>query len=160
MIFSRPIRSGKTTELKAAIPYMGKVNGILCPDRDDVRYLYDISAQKTYPLETTEPLETTSFELGRFHFLYTGFEKARKILLDTLYEQADWTIVDEVGKLEMQRNAGLEPALSQLIGHFKDGRQSGNLLLVVRDFLLERAIEHYALQEAIVTADMSAWKKD
>jgi len=57
-------------------------------------------------------------------------------------------IIDEIGRLELNQNKGLEPALGVVINKFINKEVSGNLILVIRDYLLEECIEKYQLQEA------------
>lgn len=158
-ILSRPIRSGKTTEILNTLPYLGKVDGILCPDKEDLRYAYSIAEQQYLPLQVTKShAPSDSIQIGRFYFLKEGFLSAQQILLDTLNKSLDWVIVDEIGKLEYQRNEGLEPALSAFINHHLKSSEATHILLVIRDFLLEDIIAHYQLQEAHIVHDLKQWR--
>jgi tRNA-binding EMAP/Myf-like protein len=46
-------------------------------------------------------------------------------------------VVDEVGKLEIEREEGLEPVISELVSYYKSEKAVGKLLLVIRDYLLK-----------------------
>jgi molybdopterin-guanine dinucleotide biosynthesis protein A len=83
-------------------------------------------------------------------FSGTGFHHARQLLSQSLQHQYSWTIADEIGKLELERKEGLEPAVSELVHHYKTGKATGKLLLVVRDYLLQEVIRHYALKDAVL----------
>lgn len=125
-----------------------KMTGILTPDQNGLRMLYNISEKRYYPLQVNG--DTAGVAIGRFVFDPEGFQKARHALTDALTQEVEWLVVDEIGRLEMDRGSGLEPAVSKVIEHFKTNPARGNLLLVIRDYLLNDAISHYGLQEAIV----------
>jgi nucleoside-triphosphatase len=151
-IFSRPIRSGKTTELLLWIKDHGHVTGIVAPDIDGKRKLLDLATGWGYHLELDEPTDN-SITVGRFHFDNEVFGKIREALLKEMTSGEDWLVVDEVGKLEIEQNAGLEPAVGAIIQHYKTSDKK--LLLVIRDTLLEKAITHYELQDAIVVHNLN-----
>lgn len=157
-IFSRPIRRGKTTELMAILPFLGKVDGILCPDRNGIRMGYSIDEKRFFTLQIDANSDEPFIEIGRFYFTEAGFDECRAVLKQTKQKQLDWVIVDEIGKLEYIRNVGLEPELKALIQHHKSTNASSNLMLVVRDFLLEEIIAHYGLEEAEIIHDLNQWK--
>jgi nucleoside-triphosphatase THEP1 len=135
------------------------VGGILCPDQEELRFLYSISTKTWYPLQNPDPLEGKTLEIGRFHFLFDGFETARQCLLNDAEHGYDWLVVDEVGRLEMRDNQGLEPALTTLIDGYKTQRYQGNLMLVVRDFLVDEVKSFYGLEDSPVIHDLKAWNK-
>ncbi|MHB1278604.1 MAG: hypothetical protein ACYC1Q_09400 [Bacteroidia bacterium] len=157
LLFSRPIRSGKTTELMHAHTLLGKVGGVLCPDKGELRWLYSISEKFWYPLQCPKAIPGETLEIGRFHFFIDGFKSARDLLLRDADQGFDWLIVDEIGKLEIRDQQGLEPALSQLISGYKSGRYQGNLLLVVRDFLVDEVKSYYGLPDCEVIDKLQPW---
>lgn len=159
ILFSRPIRSGKTTELMNALPSLGSVGGILCPDKEALRYLYSVTSKSWHPLQNPDPIEGKTLEIGRFHFFLDGFETARNLLLNDAQQGYDCLLVDEVGRLEMRDKQGLEPALGALIKGYKTNRFKGNMLLVVRDFLIDEVKSFYELEDSRVVNDLKAWKK-
>jgi nucleoside-triphosphatase THEP1 len=141
-IFSRPIRTGKTTELMDWITGKDKVGGFLTPDTDGIRMLYDIKAKKYYDMQLPEGSKEESISVGKFLFSKKAFEHAKHLLSDT---SADWVIIDEAGKLEIEQDTGLEPELSDAIDFFKKSNSAGKLILVIRDTLIEKAIKKYDL---------------
>ncbi len=151
-VLSRPVRTGKTTELLEWIRRVHNVHGILTPDSGGKRLLAEIASGDLYGFEVDEPSDDT-ITIGRFHFKADIFEKARDILLSKPKTAVKWTVVDEVGPLEINEGRGLEPAVSELIRLFKDGDRKGNLLLVVRDSMLEKAIDRYNLSNATIVHD-------
>lgn len=150
-IFSRPVRSGKTTELARWIQDQKAAGGILTPDIDGLRHLVDIATGNAIQLETKNIGQST-IEIGKFIFLEESFQQARTILLNSMHGRFEWFIVDEVGKLEIERKEGLEPALEKIIKHHKT--INTKLLLVIRDSLLQKAITYYHLDEAIIVNNL------
>lgn len=146
-IFSEPIRSGKTTLLMNFAFQNKNVRGILTPDISGLRKLFDIDKREFHDLETPE--SDLAISIGKFHFSKAGFQKARQIILSS-DSNCDWLIIDEVGKLELEQETGLEPSISSIIKKYKTGKSEGKLMLVVRDSLLEKCIDHYGLDDAEV----------
>jgi len=124
-----------------------EVGGILTPDSEGMRKLYSVYDKKTYTLQLPEGAQ--GIRIGRFVFDEDVFGIARGILLDSMHTRRQWTIADEIGRLEMDEGKGLEPAIQQVIEHFKQPGHT-KLLLVIRDYLLQQAIAHYKLQDAVV----------
>jgi nucleoside-triphosphatase THEP1 len=151
-IFSRPVASGKTTELMDWIRYERKVGGILMPDIEGTRKLAEIISGDVYEFQVEGPGEGV-VTIGKYHFKNEIFQKAQEILLGRQRIPVRWIVVDEVGKLEID-GQGFEPAISFIIKEFKEGSRSENLLLVIRDSLLEKAVKHYALDNATVVNNL------
>lgn len=147
-ILSKPIQSGKTTLLKQWINNYPTAAGILTPDKNEKRLLYNI-ANKSYHTLQLEAHEE-GVNIGKYVFSKEGFALAQKILLDAIPTQPEWLIIDEVGRLEMDRKEGLEPVVSEIISLVKSTYTQVNLLLVVRDYLLDVAIDYYKLYDAKV----------
>ena len=63
-ILSQPVKSGKTTLLKNWVDVQDNIGGILTPDVNNKRMLYDI-AEKTYHTFQTHNPEN-SIGIGRF----------------------------------------------------------------------------------------------
>lgn len=150
-ILSRPIRSGKTTALRQWLGSRQDVAGILTPDVMGKRMLYNISTQQTFPLETSGNTDDI-IQIGRFSFDAAMFDLARQILTLGAAAEPSWLVIDEVGKLELEQHTGLEPALSAIIRQYQSGQATGRLLLVVRDYLLTRAIRHYGLTSSVTVS--------
>lgn len=148
-ILSGPVRSGKTTLLQQWLSQGISAGGILTPDVAGKRKLYAVAAQTYADLET-ENTDRETMQVGRFVFDATVFDATRRLLEKEAQEDPSWLIVDELGKLELHRNEGLEPALGALIRRYKEDKQIGRLLLVIRDSLLDEAVRHYGLQNAAV----------
>jgi nucleoside-triphosphatase THEP1 len=145
-ILSQPVQTGKTTLLMNWIGTQKNVGGILTPDINGKRKLYDVGTQAYHDLQLNE--DADGLKIGRFVFDETVFEHARNILSHSAKQQYSWVVVDEIGRLEMDRKDGLEPAISELIHHYKTHPIESKLLLVIRDYLLQPAIDFYGLEEA------------
>jgi molybdopterin-guanine dinucleotide biosynthesis protein A len=147
-ILSEPIQTGKTTLLKHWATMQPNIAGILTPDVDHKRKLYDLNKHVYYDLQLNSTDKGLS--IGRFIFDESVFMQAQQILKEAQYGNHEWVVVDEIGRLEMESKKGLEPYVTDLIAYYKNENTSGNLLLVIRDYLLEAAVKHYQLQDAIV----------
>ena len=150
-IYSGPIRSGRTTRLQKWSSQQN-VAGFLTPDQHSKRVLLELPSGIQHPFEVTSP-GPGIIQVGRFHFLESAFDKANEILQAAFSSSAEWIIADEIGKLEIEQNLGLETQFSSLIHHFHQLNSSKNLLLVIRETLLPQAIEKYHLQSAIIIND-------
>ncbi len=146
-LFCEAIHSGKTTQLQQWLRNKNnQVSGILTPDKDGRRQLYDISRSEYHELETDENTPAAEvLVMGKYRFSKQGFEKAREILMRSIKENTEWMIVDEVGKLELNEQAGLEPALGEVIRFYQSGNAKGKLIVVIRTYLLDEAVDRYGL---------------
>jgi hypothetical protein len=92
LLFSDGIQSGKTATLLNWIKGKNNVCGILTPDVDEIRMLYDITQNKYYPFET-DVNEIVQVEvIGRFVFLKSAFDKAIEILKNAITLKPEWLI--------------------------------------------------------------------
>ena len=113
------------------------------------RVFYDLHSQQPFPFEATAAIPAAEvLEIGRFRFYRNAFLQAQHVLLSALSARPDWLVIDEVGKLEVLHGQGLEPAVGQLIGAYRNGPGTGRLLLVIREELLQAAVEKYGLEDA------------
>ncbi|RYZ15725.1 MAG: hypothetical protein EOO16_26995 [Chitinophagaceae bacterium] len=145
VLFSRPVRSGKTTELAAWCAGRSDVGGILMPDRDGVRYFVDIESGTQWPAVAMK--EEEALPVGRFLFSAAAFRKACKCA--ALSAGKRWTVIDEIGKLELA-GEGFGPLLRNLAAQPPGAPEY--LLLVVRDTLLEAVRREFGLEGARVVS--------
>jgi nucleoside-triphosphatase THEP1 len=143
-VLSRPIRSGKTTQLQEWLKTQADAAGILTPDIGGKRMIYDIARNKFHSFEVDQTYGADVIMVGKFLFAKTAFTQAQEIIEKAMAGQYDWTIIDEVGKLEVEQGEGFEPAILRLVRAFQSGKK-GKLLLVIRDSLLVKAMEKYEL---------------
>jgi molybdenum cofactor guanylyltransferase len=106
----------------------------------------DIGTNTIVDLQLSDDDE--GIKIGRFVFDPKGFAKAQGFLLENIKTEYDWIIIDEIGRLEMDRHEGLEPAVSIVINHVKTTSTQTKLLLVVRDYLLDEVKKHYDIEDA------------
>ncbi len=146
-LFCEAIHSGKTTQLQQWLRNKNnQVSGILTPDKDGKRQLYDIARNEYHEFEVDENTpENEILEIGKYRFAKEGFARAQEIMRRSLKENTEWMIVDEVGKLELDEKTGLEPALGDVIRFYQNGHAKGKLILVLRNYLLDEAVEVYGL---------------
>lgn len=121
--------------------------GILSPDVHDKRVMFDLTTRTTFPFQLDE--NEVGISIGRFVFDPNAFVKANHILSEASQKGAGWIVVDEVGRLEMDRQEGLASSVQDLVQLAQSGKLTSKLLLVVRDYLYESAVEHYGIQYPI-----------
>jgi nucleoside-triphosphatase THEP1 len=137
--------------MKWAKKHSGKIGGILAPDIDERRMIYDISQGTYHEFQVgSEERSEQLVEICKYRFLKSGFNLSIEILKRMLEENSEWVIVDEVGKLELHQDTGLEPELKHIIEYHKQNNANAKLILVVRDYLLNEAILKYELIEPII----------
>lgn len=140
-IVTGPIRSGKTTRLFQFTSMQNSVDGILAPIVNSKRKLYHISSKSLKNFQVDEKNNNTIL-VGDYIFLNESFSWANNKLLQSFSKSPDWLIVDEVGKLEL-KGQGLDPAVKKIILEIYNSKTS--LILVIRDYLLEKSLEYYNL---------------
>lgn len=140
LIVSGKIKTGKTTRLMKWVSSQKNVDGILQPVVEEKRFLYHISSKTLIQLETNSTANVIS--IGKFNFSLLAFEKAKKIIEESLTKNLDYLVIDEIGPLELN-GKGLEPIITKVISE-KD-LFSGKLILVVREEIFEKFLNHYKL---------------
>ena len=144
IIFSRPIHSGKTTELLRWCNKQKNIFGILMPDINGNRKILDLNTKDVFDIECTDVENTSELltSIGRFHFYSNVFEKANSILLDALALNPEWLVIDEAGKLELE-GKGFFDAIIKTADAYNNKKNTGNLLITVRDSLREEVIAFF-----------------
>lgn len=150
-IFSRPVHSGKTTELLQWCSRQKDIQGILMPDMNGSRKILNIGTKEVFDIECTDPgnCNESLTMVGRFNFYTAAFEKANAILFDAISENPGWLVIDEAGKLELG-GKGFYSSISKAISVYDREPRNGNLLLTVRDSLCNEVIDFFGLQHYIV----------
>jgi nucleoside-triphosphatase THEP1 len=146
-ICTGPIRSGKTTALMNGPAKADRVAGVLTPEVNGIRKLYDLKTRTYFPFQIEDDTNRDEpvITIGRFAFYEAAFARARLILAAALQEQPRLLIIDEIGRLELQHH-GFEPAAGEIIRAHQAGDLQGDLLIVVRDTLLNEMVSHYHIQ--------------
>ena len=77
-IFSNPIHSGKTTALLEWCNGQENIAGVLMPDINGNRKIFDVNTKEIFDIECIDAANTTEplISVGRFHFYSSAFEKA------------------------------------------------------------------------------------
>lgn len=150
-IFSRPIHSGKTTELLKWCNQQKNIAGILMPDINGSRKILDLYSKNMFDIECTDAPNTKErlISVGRFHFYSTAFEKANAIVLAALNQTPDWLVIDEAGKLELD-GKGFYESIEKAVEIYNDDNAAGNLLITVRESLCEEVISFFKIKDARV----------
>jgi nucleoside-triphosphatase THEP1 len=141
LIFTGPIKSGKTTQLMQWTASKKNIDGIFQPIIEERRFLYHI-ASKTLKQFETDYVENV-LTIGGYKFLKDSFEWAKDILRKSIEEPLDYLIIDEIGPLELD-GKGLEPAITELLEN--ENKFIGKIIFVVRENLLEKFVKHYHLE--------------
>ncbi len=150
-IFSRPIHSGKTTELLQWCDEQKNIAGILMPDIDGSRKILDLHTKEIFDIECTDAMNTKEplTSVGRFHFYTAAFEKANLIIIQALDQAPDWLIIDEAGKLELE-GKGFYDSIIKVLEFFNGEGTTSNLLITVRESLCEEVIFFFKIKNVKV----------
>jgi len=145
-IFSRPVHSGKTTELLQWCNQHKNIYGVLMPDINGSRKILDLHTKEIFDIECTDRVNTNEHltTVGKFHFYTAAFEKANLIISTALKQNPGWLVIDEVGKLELD-GKGFFPAIKEVADFYSNSNTSSNLLMTVRDSLCADVIECFNL---------------
>jgi len=150
IIFSRPVRSGKTTELQRWCDHLSttkNIGGVLMPDINGCRQFFDIQSNEHFDAECKEvtKMKDALLTIGNYHFYNAGFQKANAIIAETA-PVVDLLVIDEVGKLELE-GKGLYEGIIKVMA--SDDYKNGNktLLLVVRDSLYDAVISFFKIAD-------------
>jgi nucleoside-triphosphatase THEP1 len=154
-IFSRPIHSGKTSELMEWCNQQKNIYGILMPDISGSRKIFDLHSKTIFDIECTDTAGATEAltAVGRFHFYSVVFEKANSILMHALAQKPGWMVIDEAGKLELAKK-GLYDGIIKAVELYNDKKITGNLLITVRDSLCEEVISFFEIKNCRVIHDL------
>ena len=149
-IFSRPVHSGKTTELLQWSNLQKNIAGILMPDINGSRKILDLYTKEVFDIECTDAANTKELltSVGRFHFYTVAFEKANKIVLTALDQTPDWLVIDEAGKLELDGKGFYESIVKAVDLYNND--KPGNLLITVRESLSTEVISFFKVKNVQV----------
>lgn len=147
IILSNSVQTGKTSNLLKWINGKQYVAGILTPDINNTRHLLDIENNTYYSFEINNHGKKDGItQIGKFNFSTKIFKLAQQIIKNKTNKE--FLIIDEIGKLELFQDKGLEPVLSRVIKKYTKNLATGTLVLVIRDYLLEAAINKYHLHNA------------
>ena len=148
IVLSDTVRSGKTTALNKWLAPIQSKAGFICPDIGNSRKLLNLQTGTYHDFEVNEH-EEDCVSIGKFHFSKSVIEKASLAILLALKTDVQFLVMDEIGKLEIESDEGFYPILSEVIATYqKPG--NGYLILVIRDSLIQKGIDKFNLQDAIL----------
>lgn len=140
-ILTGPIRSYKTTTLLQWSSARDHVGGVLSPDVDGIRHLYNVKERIFIPWQKEWQTDERDLVIGRFVFDHVAFTTAIGWLNDHLQNDSVSTIIlDEIGPLELQGKGWNEWLQRSL--HLQHGK---DLVLVVRENIVSDVIKQYQL---------------
>ncbi len=150
-LFSRPIHSGKTTELLQWCIQQKNIRGVLMPDIYGSRKILDLHTKNLFDIECTDAANTKELltPVGRFHFYTAAFEKANTIILAALNQMPHWLVIDEAGKLELE-GKGFYESIAIAVDVYNNAKVAGNLLITVRESLCNEVISFFQIKDARV----------
>jgi len=145
-IISGPVHSGKTTRLLSWLKNKNNLYGILSPVIEGKRYLLDINSNEKRMLEVAGNEDKKDIiAVGKYKFYKSVFEWGCEIIANSIEENPEWIVIDEVGPLELQ-GEGLAKAVNKVFSH-QNILVRTNLVLLVRDYLQTDLLNHYNLTE-------------
>lgn len=146
-IFSRPVHSGKTTELLQWCRQQKNISGILMPDINGSRKILDLQTKNIFDIECTDAANTKELltSVGRFHFYTAAFDKGNSIMLTALNQKPDWLVIDEAGKLELD-GKGFYDSIVKAVDVYNNDKIAGNLLITVRESLCNEVISFFKIK--------------
>lgn len=146
LILTGPTRSHKTTTLMKWAKQHDDCGGVLSPDVDGLRVLYNIKSKQSIPWQKKMPDSERDLIVGRFSFDPDAFEIAKGWLNEHLYDpHVRQIILDEVGALEL-KGQGWASWLQTAIPELGDK----TLILVVRRSLLDEVVNTFGMEEVSV----------
>lgn len=146
LIYTGPVKSGKSSRLYSVFKDRENTAGILSLVIKNKKYLYSIRKKETKLLEIEGRIkETEIIMIGKYKFDKTIFEWGRNILRDDLKFNPELLIIDEIGPLELA-GSGLAPVAFEIIEKSLESKQK--VLVVVRDTLVNKFLEHVAMKES------------
>jgi nucleoside-triphosphatase len=146
-IFTRPVHSGKTTELLQWYNLQKNIHGILMPDINGCRKFLNLSTKEVFDAECDDAGNTMQpiTSIGKFNFYTAAFEKANAALLHALSQNPHWLVIDEAGKLELD-GKGFYKSILKAVDLYGEGKVQGDLIITVRDSLTKEIIAFYKIK--------------
>jgi len=121
------------------------------PDINGSRKILDLQTKNMFDIECTDATNTKELltAVGRFHFYTASFEKANAIVLAALNQTPGWLVIDEAGKLELDRK-GFYDSIVKTVEIYNNDNAAGNLLITVRESLCKEVISFFKIKDARV----------
>jgi nucleoside-triphosphatase len=154
-IFSRPVHSGKTTELLEWSLRQNNIAGIVMPDIENSRKIVDLQTKAVFDIECTDAAHSRALltTVGRFIFYTAAFDKANAIIAEALKQPPHWLVIDEAGKLELEEK-GFYTSIRTAVEVYSNEKMCGNLLITVRESLLTGLIAFFKIKNVQVITQL------
>lgn len=143
LILTGPINSGKTTRLMEWCKNRNDVYGILTPKINGKRVFVDVATGEQFEMEAKSNEENV-LSIGKYIFSVEAFDRAKTIMKNASVNKNAFLVIDEVGPLEL-KGEGFNAELNNLLSTKGDDLQ---LILVVRDTLLQEVIDFYGISDS------------
>ena len=88
-----------------------------------------------------EESDATPMIIGKYKFSFAAFAKAIDLIYQNSRQNSGWLIIDEIGPLEIE-GKGFNELLNELL---EDEMFNMNLILVIRESILNDVLKHYRL---------------
>ncbi len=141
-ILTGDIQTGKTTSLLQWSATQANVQGILTPVVDGKRMLVNIATNQMMAMEA-DANDSGVLHVGRFVFKQAAFDEASAIITNA--KQCNYLVIDEVGPLELR-----EEGLYHTVQNALQQHRAGNIVLVVREGLVEKVTAFFGLQQVCI----------
>ncbi len=149
-IVTGPICSGKTTRLSKWLEGRNGIGGILMPVIDGKRYFLHISSGGQFPGEAEEN-EKEVIRIGPYRFSKRAFGNANREILES-FKKNNIIVIDEIGPIELG-GKGFALSLKKILRN-KKRIDKINLILVVREGLLEQVTENFKISDSKILTDI------
>jgi nucleoside-triphosphatase THEP1 len=137
-ILAGAVHSGKTTALQAFCKTKADAGGILSPVIEGSRWFQDVYSGVIFAMEAEA--DDDVFTIGKYKFNKSAFERAAGIIRNSF--ETEWLIIDEIGPLELQ-GEGFSAVIKEALA----SQQVQNLLVVVRETVLNEVIKHFRISD-------------
>ena len=147
LLLTGDIQTGKTSALKNIFKGRSDCRGFITPDSAQGRLVefLPLGSRETTLMEANAS-DSTTLTIGRYQFYLSAFEQMKIELRSIKENPFQFNVIDELGKLEL-KGEGLSPELDEVIAHWKtDPDKKEKLLIVVREELIEKALQTFDLQ--------------
>ncbi len=151
-ILSGVVHSGKTTKIIEWIHDRNDVAGILSPLYNGEKHLKLIPANEIIPLEAEETKDEDILICGKYHFSKKAFECANEYIRSLELQSYNWLILDEAGYLELNES-GINDSIKYSLDFIEKEKPDFKIILVVRDFLVDKIKEKYNLKNCKVICE-------
>jgi nucleoside-triphosphatase THEP1 len=146
VLLTGEIKTGKSTSLKNWVSNRKSVEGIIQIAEDNERFILNVKNGEQKKLTSDNDFDI--IRIGNYKFSKSAFNWSKKILSDIKVQFPEWIVIDEFGKLELERE-GLEPEITNLIDRIKYSANC-RIIIIVRENLLDRVIEYLKIEKDVV----------